>query len=214
MPFENRRNSLIHLTTAALIAACSLNVSAQQQAASQRSLMLEQHSNREVSGIAEPLRKLAQSFLNDAGSPQSPASNMDVRVVQGYRTYEQQNQLYAQGRTTPGPRVTNAPGGFSYHNFGLAFDVGLFQRPALEYLRDSPVYDALGNVGKLRGLSWGGDWKSFRDRPHFQWRTNRSLNELRNLKNSCGADCRFIDAKDEGWNYLKPEDKKSYYDNH
>ena len=44
-------------------------------------------------------------------------------VVQGRRTIAEQNSLYAQGRTAPGNIVTNAQGGSSAHNFGLAVDM-------------------------------------------------------------------------------------------
>ena len=43
-----------------------------------------------------------------------------IRIVQAYRTFAEQNELYAQGRTKPGPIVTNAKGGLSNHNYGLA----------------------------------------------------------------------------------------------
>lgn len=46
-----------------------------------------------------------------------------LRVAQATRTIAQQNALYAQGRTAPGRIVTNAKGGESYHNYGLAIDV-------------------------------------------------------------------------------------------
>ena len=35
-----------------------------------------------------------------------------VKVISGLRTYAEQDELYAQGRTKPGPRVTNARGGY------------------------------------------------------------------------------------------------------
>lgn len=45
--------------------------------------------------------------------------------------------LYRQGRTNPGPKVT--PAGYSNHNFGVAFDVGIFMGD--KYLEHSPMYD-------------------------------------------------------------------------
>lgn len=49
----------------------------------------------------------------------------NVRIVQGLRTIEQQDAIYAQGRTKPGQIVTKAKGGHSYHNYGLAIDFAL-----------------------------------------------------------------------------------------
>ncbi|MFP3637325.1 M15 family metallopeptidase, partial [Bacillus sp. SIMBA_033] len=48
-----------------------------------------------------------------------------VRIAQGLRTIEEQNNLYAIGRTKPGRKVTNAKGGQSIHNHGLAVDIVL-----------------------------------------------------------------------------------------
>ena len=41
------------------------------------------------------------------------------------RTFKEQDDLYSQGRTRPGKIVTNAKGGDSYHNYGLAIDIVL-----------------------------------------------------------------------------------------
>src|SRR5262245_49894508 len=50
-----------------------------------------------------------------------------ILVTQGLRTWKEQDALYAKGRTAPpiGKKyiVTNAKGGSSWHNFGLAFDI-------------------------------------------------------------------------------------------
>ena len=91
-----------------------------------------------------------------------------INIISGLRTYAEQDKLYAQGRTLPGNVVTNARGGFSHHNFGIAFDVGLFERN--EYLGESPMYKAVGALGQELGLEWGGNWRTTVDQPHFQLR--------------------------------------------
>jgi peptidoglycan L-alanyl-D-glutamate endopeptidase CwlK len=102
-----------------------------------------------------------------------------VKIIAGTRTYAEQDVLYAQGRTTPGEIVTNARAGYSNHNFGIAFDVGVFNGDL--YLDDSPLYAQVGRVGRDLGLEWGGDWASFPDEPHFQLSTPYSLAEARQL---------------------------------
>jgi peptidoglycan L-alanyl-D-glutamate endopeptidase CwlK len=102
-----------------------------------------------------------------------------VKIIAGTRTYAEQDVLYAQGRTTPGPIVTDAPAGYSNHNFGIAFDVGLFNGGV--YLDDSPLYAKVGALGRSLGLEWGGDWTSFADEPHFQLAWSGSLVEARAL---------------------------------
>jgi peptidoglycan L-alanyl-D-glutamate endopeptidase CwlK len=89
-----------------------------------------------------------------------------VKVISGTRTFAEQDKLYRQGRDLPGPKVTNASGGQSNHNFGVAWDIGLFQNG--QYFDKSPLYKSAGEIGKGLGLEWGGDWTSFTDEPHFQ----------------------------------------------
>ena len=100
-----------------------------------------------------------------------------MRIISGTRTYAEQAAIFAQGRTTPGKIVTKAGPGQSNHNFGVAWDIGVFLNG--EYLNESPLYGKLGATGKGLGLEWGGDWSGFVDRPHYQLRMTSSLAELR-----------------------------------
>jgi len=94
----------------------------------------------------------------------------DFKITSGLRTYAEQDALYSQSRTNPppGPRVTGARGGYSNHNFGLAFDVTLFS--GAKPVWDSPLYKALAPLAIALGLEWGGNWKSIQDEPHYQLR--------------------------------------------
>lgn len=96
------------------------------------------------------------------------AAGINIKVISALRTYAEQDELYAQGRTKPGKIVTNAPGGYSNHNFGIAFDIGVFEGGA--YLGESSKYKAVGALGSELGLEWGGNWTSIHDEPHFQLR--------------------------------------------
>ena len=91
-----------------------------------------------------------------------------INIISGTRTHAEQDELYAQGRTTGGEIVTNARGGYSNHNFGIAFDIGVFS--GNRYLPESPLYKAVGALGMELGLEWGGNWTSIVDQPHFQLR--------------------------------------------
>lgn len=111
----------------------------------------------------------------------------DYQMIGGTRTYAEQNDLWAKGRTTPGPRVTNAKGGYSNHNFGIAGDFGAFSKegtylgesaPALE----DKIHRAVAAWVKETypgEIEWGGDWTSFKDYPHFQYDTGLSLAQMR-----------------------------------
>jgi len=105
-----------------------------------------------------------------------PAGHV-VKIISGTRTYAEQDALYAKGRTAPGFKVTNARAGYSNHNFGVAFDVGIFN--GSDYLEDSPLYRKLAPVGKALRLSWGGDWKSIKDEPHYEYPTGLTLAQMR-----------------------------------
>jgi hypothetical protein len=102
-----------------------------------------------------------------------------VVVTEGLRTIERQNALYEQGRTTPGQVVTNAKGGQSLHNYGVAFDV-VFREGGYNVPAD--WWKELGEEGEELGLEWGGRWVSFPDRPHFQLLLGYRLSDFQNKK--------------------------------
>lgn len=91
-----------------------------------------------------------------------------VMVYQGYRSIADQNYLYQQGRTRIGQKVTNARGGQSYHNFGVAVDI-VFMVDGKPSWDDSHPWHLLGEVGESAGFEWGGRWSGFVDLPHFQY---------------------------------------------
>src|SRR5206468_10828885 len=96
------------------------------------------------------------------------ASGIVIKVLSGLRTYDEQNDLYAQGRTKPGSIVTNARGGYSNHNFGIAFDIGVFE--GSRYLDASPKYKADGVLGMDLGLERWGNSKNIQGEPNFKLR--------------------------------------------
>ncbi len=90
-----------------------------------------------------------------------------VKIISGTRTYEEQNKLFRQGRYgNPGKIVTKARGGRSKHNFGIAWDVGIFNEKG-SYSTNYKEYVKLSGYAK-QNLNWGGDWISFPDPPHYQ----------------------------------------------
>lgn len=135
----------------------------------------DERTERNLATLIPRAQAAARAFLAELDVALPP----DVRavVISGTRTYEEQDALYAKGRTTPGPKVTNARGGYSNHNFGIAFDIGLFR--GREYLTASPLYDQCGPIGEKHGLEWGGRWKSFPDTPHYQLALGLSVAEMR-----------------------------------
>jgi peptidoglycan L-alanyl-D-glutamate endopeptidase CwlK len=115
------------------------------------------------------------------------AAGIPFRVTFTLRSIATQNALYAQGRTAPGKIVTNARGGYSFHNYGLAYDGTPESLLNLPSWGDTPahqketnrIWALYGRLGKEFGLRWGGDFKSIKDRPHMEWSGSLSLADLR-----------------------------------
>ena len=112
-------------------------------------------------------------------------AGLDVRLTQGFRTYSYQNDLYDQGRTRRGHIVTDARGGESLHNFGLAYDVGVFDGGQYVKRGADPRYRRVGVLGEgvadgigAARLRWGGRW-SKPDSSHFEFDGGLPLTEIR-----------------------------------
>lgn len=116
-----------------------------------------------------------------------------IGIGESFRTKEEQDALYAKGRTAPGNIVTNAKGSSysSHHQWGTAFDI--YRNDGKGVYTDSDGFFAkVGKIGKSIGLEWGGDWKSPVDKPHFQlpdWGSTTTR-----LKRMYGTPEKFMDT--------------------
>ncbi len=128
-----------------------------------------------ISSLIPAAQPIATAFVAALGD--ELPDGVTAEIISAFRSYAEQDALYEQGRSKPGHRVTNARGGYSNHNFGVAWDIGLFDHG--RYLDDSPLYDLVGKVAHAQGLVWGGDWASIEDKPHVEWRPDwaKDLNE-------------------------------------
>jgi peptidoglycan L-alanyl-D-glutamate endopeptidase CwlK len=124
---------------------------------------VDDRSEKVIATLLPEVQTYARALLTKAAQ-----HGLTIKIISGLRTYDEQNELFAQGRTKAGRIVTNARAGFSNHNFGIAFDIGVFE--GNKYLDDSPKYKAVGILGMDLGLEWGGNWKTIVDQPHFQLR--------------------------------------------
>ena len=124
---------------------------------------IEYHpSSRSINSLDQYVATLATRFLE-----LTKANNMDVRITNAFRSWDEQDRLYAQGRTVPGSIITNARGGDSYHNWGLAFDAAPYKNGVIS--NDLGEYKRMGQLGQQVGLEWGGTFISIVDMPHFQY---------------------------------------------
>ena len=114
-------------------------------------------------------------------------NGIEIIITSTYRDIESQNALYAIGRTKMGANptkakpmgqtVTNAKGGQSYHNFKVAFDVVPVVHGKAIW-NNNKVWQQVGKLGTELGLEWGGNFKSIKDMPHFQYTKGLTLAEF------------------------------------
>lgn len=124
---------------------------------------VDARSEARIATLLPEVQPMARALVQKAA-----ASGIQIKVISGTRSFAEQDALFAKGRTAPGPKVTNARGGHSNHNFGIAFDIGVFS--GNKYLPESPKYKAVGVLGMELGLEWGGNWSTIVDQPHYQLR--------------------------------------------
>lgn len=141
--------------------------------------MRDQKSIERVSKL-HPIIRLEVQKLIETAEERLPGAA--IRIVQGLRTFAEQNALYAQGRTTPGNRVTNSKAGQSYHNYGLAIDFALLYDKDGNGSYETLSWDTLKDFDKdgesdwmevveifeAAGWTWGGRFSSIKDNPHFE----------------------------------------------
>lgn len=121
------------------------------------------------------IRQDFQDFIEEIESN----FNVTVRVVSALRTMEEQEKIYAQGRTSPGPIVTKAPPGSSYHNWGLAVDiVPLSSSGGLNYNYDQSKWT---NIAAQYDITWGGNWSGFKDMDHWENKMGHNWRDLLDL---------------------------------
>lgn len=126
----------------------------------------------------------------------SYVAGVPIVITQGLRSIAEQDELYAQGRTKPGAIVTNARGGYSFHNFGVAIDFALLlpdgRTVSWDMSRDGDNdrqtdWSEVVQIAKRLGFSWGGDWMSFKDYPHFEMTFGLSTADYRSGKKPSAA---------------------------
>lgn len=137
--------------------------------------------SRDRQDLHESIRASAVAAVAEMDQAALACCGKRVKFTTTYRPQAEQDRLYAQGRTTPGPIVTWLKTGA--HNTDLpetrngdaeAFDFGVFASDG-RYLGSDPLYTKLGAICERHGLNWGGRWKT-PDMPHCErpnWRNLR-----------------------------------------
>lgn len=123
--------------------------------------------------LAERVRRMADMLAQEG---------IVIRVTQGLRTWDEQNRLYQRGRTVPGPKVTNAAAGSSYHNYGLAVDCVPMEHDQPDWNTEHPAWKRMIAIGESVGLVSGSEWRTFPDMPHFQFTDNLPVSPNQDIK--------------------------------
>lgn len=119
------------------------------------------------------IRVLAEQLIAEA-----KRQGILLVITEGVRSGARQDKLYAQGRTEPGKIVTGVKAGRSWHQHGLAFDVAMVGgsgQPA--WPPGAELWNTVGNIGKGLGLTWGGDFTTIKDQPHFEFHPGFGIEE-------------------------------------
>jgi len=132
-------------------------------------MLIGRMSSRSLDDLSPATRACALEFL-----ARTRAAGFDVLVTCTLRSSQDQAELYAQGRTRPGPIVTWAKPGESRHEDGTALDVVPLRSGKCVWGTagaDGELWRAIGGLGEKSGLEWAGRWPAKRrEYPHFQYK--------------------------------------------
>ncbi len=129
-------------------------------------------TDRNIKTLHPKIRKDAELFINRCDRK----LGVQIRIYMGTRTIAEQNKLYAKGRITAGDIITNAKGGQSYHNYGLAFDCVEIRDGIAIW--NNPKWRHIAIQARDFGFQWGGEFKRS-DKPHFQNKFGFHYNDLK-----------------------------------
>ncbi len=130
-------------------------------------------NSRKITDLHPHVAKLCTAFILAC-----EAQKIDVIITSTYRDSESQNALYAQGRTKPGNKVTNAKGGQSFHNYKIAFDFCPIVNGKCDW-NNTATFTKCGEIAESLGLEWAGRWKSFKELAHCQFTGGLTLADLK-----------------------------------
>jgi peptidoglycan L-alanyl-D-glutamate endopeptidase CwlK len=138
----------------------------------------DKYTNYRLNKLHPAIREAASQFIAEC-----ERNGIYLRITSNghLRTFEEQNELYAQGRTKPGKKVTWVKAGQSFHNYGLALDVVEIKDG--KALWNNTRWLQIAAIAAKHGFEWGGNWKT-PDKPHFQMTFGYKTNDLLAIYNA------------------------------
>jgi peptidoglycan LD-endopeptidase CwlK len=130
-------------------------------------------SSRDVAELLPPVQDAARRLIEACA-----LAGIDLLVTSTYRDEEAQAALYARGRTTGGPIVTNAKPGESFHNWRVALDFCPIEGGKCAWT-DLEAFERVGQIAESLGFEWAGRWTgAMREEAHVQWTGGLTLADL------------------------------------
>lgn len=136
--------------------------------------MRDQHSIALIQQLHPKVRDNFQKFIEECEN----TFNITIRIISALRTMEEQQKIYNQGRTTPGPIVTKAIPGSSYHNWGMAADIAPLKDGQIDYNYNQSRWLP---IAFKYGITWGGSWTGFKDPDHWECKLGHNWRDLLDL---------------------------------
>lgn len=130
-------------------------------------------NSRNITDLHPHVAKLCTDFVAACKK-----QHIDVIITSTYRDNESQNALYAQGRTKPGAKVTNAKGSDSFHNYKVAFDFCPIVNGKADW-NNAATFTRCGEIAEGLGLEWAGRWVKFKEMAHCQFTGGLRLVDLK-----------------------------------
>lgn len=134
-------------------------------------------TTRSIDALVMPVKKMALDHLFKCKQ-----QGIDLLIYCTYRCPQDQDDLFAQGRSKPGVIVTNARAGDSLHQYRVAYDCVPMRNGKPVWGRtgiDGELWEQVGAIGESLGLEWAGRWRRFREFPHFQYTGGLSLADFK-----------------------------------
>ena len=144
----------------------------------------DERTNKYLATLDPKAQKIFKPFIVEAKQI-AAALGYEYKAISGNRTSAEQQVIYNQGRTTPGPIVTNSKPYQSNHQYGIALDFGVFKDGVYQDEKNpgqaEKVHLAVAKVAGKYGIDAGAYWKKFVDTPHFEVSTGLTLSEKKEL---------------------------------
>lgn len=148
--------------------------------------MRDIHAPAAIALLHPKVRQDFQDFIEEC----EQVFDITIRIVQGLRTFAEEDALYAKGRTVKGDNagpdhpmgdvVTNSRGGQSYHNYGLAVDIVPIVGNKMDWKFN---FGRVVNIASQWNITWGGNFPgSFKDYDHFEAKCGHTWHDLLAMK--------------------------------